>query len=789
MAAVPGSVKQFLAVAVPVVLNFVVFLILAACLVINGGKNSRIVAPHKPKSKVGQAKGVCSWLSAVIGLSMKDVEDGGGLEAVLQVKRLQMRIRMCFVWMLLGAPIAAVYALNPLGGETELGFDRITFQNANHLHKNTGIHSNGDRWWKNLALVVGAYLLPLLALPIVDSYDEEATELMAEDAIRAPLEHYAVMITGLDDHARDETKLKNVFESALGAGSVLGVELVRDLSVKPDGIFDEAESSSVTSKLASSGPGGVRQRFAALAAAFKAAKRADLALEASKEATESKMPKVPTKSPEEVQGDAYSKVAKKQEALNRALALESKKTGAAIVMFASIAKATAAATAPLGLRHSWTVSPSPEPRDILWPILEKLPVSQGEIDQKASVGARIKTSLYVFWALILAGLVIAAQFILKIADQNLSGGLKTLIELISGLVPTLIASIMMSLVATILRAVNAATRFDCWSESKLQLQTQRDFVTFIQMIGFIVPLLGTSLFSGISEMGGRPLKIFSLIAGNVPVVAYYFAMLCLVKMAVFLNASTRFVPWIVFHVMNKLFCKTDFEREALFKAKPANFAPWTGWETFVFLVAAVYTPVAPYATAIAWIYLSLAVIALKLQVAVVDKTPFASHGASWRVGVQQTVTVVFLANALHIGILLFSNNLIHFVCTLPVLAIDSFFAAKFDHRYKTKNVHGKAKGRLPLVEASNLDKTRPDHLIQQAADAVQSNKLFSPQQAVNLASPYLFDTLAQGEDITERQIQMRAWEDRYNSPEKLPVVALEAPNKQAAGDAEAKDVA
>mmetsp|Transcript_2467 Transcript_2467/g.7669 ORF Transcript_2467/g.7669 Transcript_2467/m.7669 type:complete len:794 (-) Transcript_2467:252-2633(-) len=763
---VPGSVQQFLSVAVPVVLNFVLFLLLAACMVING-RNPKIVAPLAPDSRVGRAKNICAWIAAVCALREEDVREKGGLEAVLQARRVRMRVRICFVWVLLGIPVAIAYAVNPIGGRTKAGFDRITFQNANFVRKNTGVYHGGDRWWKNITCVVGAYLMALLAFPIIDAFDARATQEILDDASQAPLQHYAVVVTGIEEAFRDESTLRGIFQSALGSDAVVRVDLVKDFSVKPASVVDEKEEdSNVATSMLKSAPAGLRQRYEAYNAALKAAKRADLAFEAAQGKPESSMRKmkIPVASPEEARAAARSDLEKKQRALKLgADAPDVPASGAAVVVLSSLAKATAAATAPLGIHHAWTVTPAPEPRDVIYPILEKLPTAPSEIELKASTGARLKTALYVFWSIILVGLVIAAQAILKFAEKTLSGGVKTIISLVSGLVPALVASVMMSLVATILRAINSKTRVDVWAESSLQRQTQADFVLFLEMIGFIVPLLGTSLFNGITEMGGRPLRIFTIIAGNVPVVAYYFAMLAFVKMAGFLNGMTRFVPYVVFRVMDKLLCKTDFERAALLVPKKANFVGTVGWETFVFVIAAVYVPIAPYATALAFVYLYLLYPAVRLDLACVSKTPFASHGTSWRLAVTQTVNVIFLANILQIGVLLCSNNLPHFACTLPVLLIDGYYSNKFARRYETASVHGKAKGRLPLIEASDLDKLRDPHAIAKA----DLHLLYAQPEATDNQN-FFFAPPDDDEDLMKRQELIRAWEKRYDNPLALP---------------------
>ncbi|KAJ8611782.1 hypothetical protein CTAYLR_007726 [Chrysophaeum taylorii] len=277
-------------------------------------------------------------------------------------------------------------------------------------------------------------------------------------------------------------------------------------------------------------------------------------------------------------------------------------------------------------------------------------------------------------------------------------------------------------------------------------------------------------------MGGRPLRIFTIIATNVPFSAYYFAMLAFVKMAVFLNASTRFVPYVVYRVLSTLMCKTDFEKNQLLKPPPAKIAQWVGWESFVFLVGAVYAPLAPYATGIAWVYLSLATSALKLNLATVSKMPFETAGKSWRLGISQSINIVMVAHCLQIGVLLFSGNFIHFVLTLPVVLVDVYYAQKCGHRYENKNIHGKAKGRLPLLEASDVDKSRPPSYIHEIDKVFEADAFYAPSCALNndVLAPF-----QDQENLELREISLFDWLARYDSPSKLPPQSQHSSEKSA----------
>jgi len=820
----PTSITQFLSVAVPVVVSVTLFTLLAACLVMTG-KWPHIVAPLKPESRVGQARGFCSWLSAVRGLTEADVFAAGGLDAVLSYRRVKMRAEISFWWCLVGVPVAVVYALNIAGGSTQVGFDRITFQNANVVRKNDGTVRNGDSLARMWITVFAAYVMPVIAYVIVEKYDEQATQDMLREASKAPWEHYGVVLTRIDPKSRTIDALTHFFDAALGEGAVRRVVLIENLSKAPPGIDDdddddddEEEKKSKSSALARAaslvplgGPGGVRQRVAAFFAALKSARRADLAAAKAAEAEQTAKksavapPKLPgQKTPEEARVAARKELEKKRRAVVRASQQASEVGAAAIVLFDSVAKATSASCAPLGIANTWGVAPMPEPRDVLWDVLEAVESDETVIDTKVQTGSRLKTSIYVLWSLILGGISWVALFLLKVADRQLTGAAKQIVAIASGLVPALVASIMMGLVVTIMRNINLKTRgsLECWRESALQNTTQTDFVTFLIAIGFAVPLLGASLLDAALNFSGNPLQIFKLIANNVPGKAYYFAMIILVKVAGMLNYSTRFVPYVVYRILSSsFFCKTDFERSQVGLPTPHVFANSAGWETFAFVVGAVYCPLAPYGTGFAFLYLWLFAGCVKLDHACLTKTPFTSNGLLWRQSVAQTYTAAKVSGAISVGVLLFSGAFIHFICLLPLFLVYAFIGQKSAKRFERKSIHGKARGRLALYEASAVDAKRGPTFVETVvepaidADLLCAAPVALPVDDARRAILPGLDKLPEDDGIEDRQRAILAWFKRYDKPSsELGIVAEEVdpkPSKPGMAnlELEAKDMA
>ena len=798
MASVPTTITQFLSIAVPVIINVCLFAILAGCFVFTGGKWGFISAPLCPDSRVGKAKGLIGWLRAVGSLKDEDVLKMGGLDAYLALQRSKMRAEIAYKWCLIAIPVAVIYALNVTGGNTEGGFSRITFENANVVKLNESGRT-GSSGWRVWITVVAMYLMPILAVPIIERYDEEAVEMMLEESKKAPMNHYAVVLTGVDEASRNEATLRSFFDAALGEGSVRKIYLVTNESAIPEGVVDEeptedddkkGSSLKNVTKFAGSlltSLGGTRQRFDAFKAAMKAAKRADLAFENAK--TKNQEPKEgeekashmdsfkkmagASKSPAELRKDARVKLEEKRQALVRAADVPGKSTAAAVVVFDSVAKATSAATAPLGIANAWRVAPAPEPRDVLWTALETADSDQEIIDQKAATGERIKFLIAASWGIILVAINWAAQFILTIAQKQLSGGLKTIIILISGFVPGLIAPIMMSLMVTILNNLNVAFRsgIECWSFSAVQNRTTTDFVFFLIVVGFFVPLLGSALIVSILDGGAEPIPLFKGMAINVPLQGYYFSMIMIVKMAVFLNGATRFVPWIVYRLLSAILCKTDFEKSLLQKPQPIVFAAASGWETFAFLLCCVYTQLSPYVPAMMAIYLGLQVPCVRLDLACISKTPFATNGLLWRQAVVHTYDCMFAGACLTLLVLLFANWPIHFACSLPLIVIHGIIRGRARHRYELRSVHGAARGRLPLLEAAQVDQSRPSSVIDtEILPTMDHDRLFAPRHALPLSTADRRSFLPGGpvaddddDDLEVSQRLIDAWEDRYNT--------------------------
>ena len=194
---------EFGAVLVKVCIKDFAFalVIFAVCVV----GTPQLVSPAALGSPCGQAKSVVAWVRAVFAVDLAAVRATGGLDAELYVRRIHMRLALFEAWILLSLPLCVVYALNPSGGATKMGFSRISIAN---------VWSDGPQSARLWATVAAMWAMLVAALRIVALHDRRANSLIYREVAVAPAHHYAAVVTGLSEEMRDEARLRAFFSGA-----------------------------------------------------------------------------------------------------------------------------------------------------------------------------------------------------------------------------------------------------------------------------------------------------------------------------------------------------------------------------------------------------------------------------------------------------------------------------------------------------------------------------------------------------------------------------------------------
>ena len=171
-----------------------------------------------------------------------------------------------------------------------------------------------------------------------------------------------------------------------------------------------------------------------------------------------------------------------------------------------------------------------------------------------------------------------------------------LVVVVAAILPTALKSFMLTFMATVLRMIDAKFDSSLWAESKKQRSQMDSYVFFMALIGFFVPLVGGNLLAAV--ISGDVTSVATDAANSVGAMAYTNGMLILLKLGGLVSGTTRVVPVVVYRVKLEFLAKTDYDKAALLDPAPFNVAPAVGWESFAFLLAAVYMPVAPYVTVV-----------------------------------------------------------------------------------------------------------------------------------------------------------------------------------------------
>ena len=672
---IPPDIQAVITVAIGASQVVAAFVVVFGAVVV--GKYPAVVAPLNPSGPLGRATGVVEYFAAVYDLREADVRAAGGVDAVLNARRLAMRVDLCALWTLASIPVCVWYAVNE-EGNTAGGFARVSLANAERRH---GPYDFSKLW----AMTAGMYLMVLTAWKVVGEYDEKAEKLIEEAAAEPRPADFVVVATAVppsDDAAK-------VGEALGGGTAALVPDLSRAVETDEETRAVAEEAAEAEKKLAALGgkvgsvaakakakalaaafqPGGVRERARRLVAAYRACGKAEAAAAAH---AAKKPPSDPVRAKAHaLQGElavnarvsAREACDKARASYMRAAAAPVENSAAAVVEFRSGAEAAAATSST-----AYDATPAPEARDIHWARLEKCGVDPKSDKLKAAQALVVKGAIYLFYSIILTALEVLILYLMRLA-AGLGGPVATVLAAAALIVPTFLKSFMLGFMATILRAVDEKFKMTLWTESALQRSCCDSYVFFLALIGFLAPLLGGNLLAAAYGSDADPTAIPRTAAWSMGGAAYANATLILLKCGGLVSGLTRVVPFCVYRAKLAFLATTDEDVRALTKPGRVDVAPLAGWESFAFLLAAVYMPVAPYVVVICLAYLALMLPAIKVEVCAVNTYPYDTRGALHSLGVNQTWAILAFALALQFLVVLVGGDWVPAVAALPAFGV------------------------------------------------------------------------------------------------------------------------
>ena len=672
---IPPDIQAVITVGIGASQVVAAFVVVFGAVVV--GKYPEVVAPLNPSGPLGRATGVVEYFAAVYDLGEADVRAAGGVDAALNVRRLAMRVDLCALWTLASIPVCVWYAVNE-EGNTAGGFARASLANA---EPRRGPYDFSKLW----AMTAGMYVMVLAAWRVVGVYDDAAEKLIKEAAAEPRPADFVVVATAVppsDDAAK--------VGEALGGTAVLVPDLSRAVATDEETRAVAEEAAEAEQKLSALGgtaggvaakarakalaaafqPGGVRERTRRLVAAYRAGAKAEAAAAAHaakkppSDAVRAKAHALQGELAAKARVSAREACDKARASYMRAAAAPVANSAAAVVEFRSGAEAAAATSST-----AYDAAPAPEARDIHWARLEKCGVDPKSDKLKAAQALVVKGTIYLFYSIILTALEVLILYLMRLA-AGLGGPVATVLAAAALIVPTFLKSFMLGFMATILRAVDEKFEMTLWTESALQKSCCDSYVFFLALIGFLAPLLGGNLLAAAYGSDADPAAIPHTAALSMGGAAYANATLILLKCGGLVSGLTRVVPFFVYRAKLAFLATTDEEVQALTKPQTVNVAPLAGWESFAFLLAAVYMPVAPYVVVICLAYLALQRPAVKAEICAVNAFPYDTRGELWSLSVDQTWAILAFALALQfLVVLVFGGDWRPAVAALPAFGV------------------------------------------------------------------------------------------------------------------------
>lgn len=334
------------------------------------------------------------------------------------------------------------------------------------------------------------------------------------------------------------------------------------------------------------------------------------------------------------------------------LAGETKADGAVFIEFVRQSDAQAAFQT---LSHHQALHMSPRyigvnPNEVVWPSL-KFPWWQKVLRQIAVVG--FITALIVFWAIPVAfvGLVSNISYLMTYSWlQWLEKIPDAIMGVVSGLLPSVLLAVLMSLVPIIMRL--CAKLAGEPSTARVELFTQNAYFVFQVVQVFLVVTLAASASSLIKQLQDNPASITSLLAERIPTASnFYISYFILQGLTIASGVLSQVAGFVIFTVIYKFLANTP--RKMYHKWSGLSAISWGSTLpvfTNIAVIGITYSCIAPLVLGFATIGMSLFYLAFRYNVLFVTDSQIDTKGLIYPRALQQLLTGVYLAEICLIGL-------------------------------------------------------------------------------------------------------------------------------------------
>lgn len=290
------------------------------------------------------------------------------------------------------------------------------------------------------------------------------------------------------------------------------------------------------------------------------------------------------------------------------------------------------------------------PGEVIWPSL-KISWWQRVVRRIVVIG--FITALIVFWAIPVAvvGLISNVSYLEKVSFLTWLKDIPSVIMgVVTGLLPAVALSILMSLVPIVMRF--CAKKAGEPSVSRVELFTQNAYFAFQVVQVFLITTVASSAASVVYTLVKNPTGVTNLLANNLPTASNFYISYFIVQgLTVASGVISQVTGFIIFRVLYKFLAGTP--RKMYQKWSGLSAISWGSTlpvYTNIAVIAITYSCIAPLVLGFATVGMGLFYLAYKYNILYVTDANIDTKGLIYPRALQHLMVGVYLAEICMIGL-------------------------------------------------------------------------------------------------------------------------------------------
>ncbi|KAL7795635.1 DUF221 domain-containing protein [Trichoderma afarasin] len=262
-------------------------------------------------------------------------------------------------------------------------------------------------------------------------------------------------------------------------------------------------------------------------------------------------------------------------------------------------------------------------------------------------------ALIIFWAIPvgIVGLVAQVNTLKNIPGLTWIGDIpKPILGVVSGLLPAVALSVLMSLVPVIMRL--CAKQAGEVTQSRVELFTQNSYFFFQLIQVFLIQTLTNAASTALVQIAQQPQQVFNILSESLPTASNFYISYFIVQgLTIATSVVTQVVGFFVFTLLYKFLAKTP---RAMYKKWTSLSAISWGSVlpvyTNIAVISITYSVIAPLILFWSSIGMGLFYLAYRYNILFVTETNIDTHGLIYPRALKQLFSGIYLAEICMVGL-------------------------------------------------------------------------------------------------------------------------------------------